>query len=61
VQAWWRAWNRLAPVPDALPDTQTVGQVGTASWAGASLAARARLLEQTDLATQLRQFVASSG
>jgi uncharacterized repeat protein (TIGR03837 family) len=57
VLAWWRAWNRLGPMPEALPywhNTQT-------PWAASSRVSRAALLEQDDLVTQLLQFVSSSG
>jgi uncharacterized repeat protein (TIGR03837 family) len=61
VAAWWRAWNRLGTEADSalppLPDWQP----GQSPWALASLAARQELAAQDDLATQLKQFVASSG
>lgn len=57
VSAWWRAWNLLGPIPEALP---AWGHPDTA-WHRASQAARAPLRQQTDLVTQLIQFVTSSG
>jgi len=57
VSAWWRAWNRQGPMPEALPDWTDQ----QSPWCQASLASRAELLKQADLATQLTQFVASSG
>jgi uncharacterized repeat protein (TIGR03837 family) len=57
VSTLWRAWNRLAPMPDTLPDWRP--QDG--AWRKASEASRAELLRQTDLTTQLLEFVASSG
>jgi uncharacterized repeat protein (TIGR03837 family) len=57
VTAWWRAWNKLAPMPDSLPSWEDQD----APWRLASEAARADLLEQQDLVTQLINFVTSSG
>lgn len=57
VSAWWHAWNRLAPMPEHLPEWRDVH----APWHLASQASRGELLAQTDLTTQLTQFVASSG
>lgn len=51
VAAAHEAWNGLAPW-SALPDP-----AATAPWHAAVGAARARLLQQDDLATQLRRFV----
>ena len=56
VAAWWRAWNRLAPWPNALaawPDP--------AGWGLATLRARDALRIQADLVTQLIAFVTRSG
>ncbi len=50
VRAAWRGWNGLAPWP-GLMSTQP-GQ----PWAAAAAQARAQLLEQVDLATQLRRW-----
>ncbi len=57
VRAWWLAWNRLGPMPDRLPDWRSPD----APWHTGSKNARARLLAQQDLTSQLIQFVASSG
>ncbi|MGQ0596197.1 elongation factor P maturation arginine rhamnosyltransferase EarP [Aquabacterium sp.] len=57
VRAWWLAWNRLGPMPDRLPDWQSQG----APWCTCSEKARAGLLSQQDLTSQLINFVASSG
>ena len=56
VQAWWRAWNGLAPWPERLPDWPDAPL-----WGQASLASRALLAGQTDLVTQLIAFVTRSG
>ena len=57
VQAWWLAWNGLGPMPEVLP------QWGhpNAPWQLASTAASIELRAQTDLTSQLIEFVASSG
>jgi uncharacterized repeat protein (TIGR03837 family) len=47
----WRAWNGLGPWPVALPDT--------AAWRQGARAWRDRLLEQSDLTSQLMAFVAA--
>jgi uncharacterized repeat protein (TIGR03837 family) len=47
----WRAWNGLGPWPATLP--------GAATWRGACEQWRTALLQQTDLTTQLLQFVAA--
>ncbi len=57
VSAWWRAWNGLGPMPPALP----AWAAQQAPWCQASRASRGELTAQTDLTTQLTQFVASSG
>jgi uncharacterized repeat protein (TIGR03837 family) len=57
VSAWWLAWNRLGPMPAALPDWQSTPN----AWLAASKAARGKLLVQADLGTQLLDFVTSSG
>lgn len=57
VRAWWLAWNRLGPMPERLPDWRSPG----APWREHSENARARLLAQQDLTSQLLQFIASSG
>jgi uncharacterized repeat protein (TIGR03837 family) len=51
VRALWRAWNRLAPWPPALPVP--------GPWREACHAWRAGLLSQPDLTTRLLQFVAA--
>jgi uncharacterized repeat protein (TIGR03837 family) len=56
VAAWWLAWNDLGPMPDALPAFDA-----GSPWRAASEAARADLLKQADLVTQLVDFVTSSG
>jgi uncharacterized repeat protein (TIGR03837 family) len=61
VLACHLGWNGLAPWP-GLPDmARTVAQTVAegAAWRTATEAARARLLAQDDLATQLRAFVAA--
>ncbi len=50
ARAAWQGWNGLAPWPE-LPHTAP-GQ----AWAAAALQARARLIEQDDLATQLQRW-----
>jgi uncharacterized repeat protein (TIGR03837 family) len=57
ASAWWLAWNRLGPMPDALPDWRRPD----GAWRQSSEASRAALLAQTDLAGQLLDFVTSSG
>ena len=63
VQRCWRHFNQTQPAPDAsgaglhLPDWR----VADGTWAQASRDARATLLAQTDLVTQLTHFVAGSG
>jgi uncharacterized repeat protein (TIGR03837 family) len=61
VRAWWRAWNRLGPMPQTLPDWHAPVASSPSAWALASLQARSALQSQTDLVTQLLQFVAGSG
>jgi uncharacterized repeat protein (TIGR03837 family) len=57
VRAIWRGWNGLAAGPGlALPHT-TPGQ----PWATAARQARDRLLEQDDLAAQLRRWARQPG
>ncbi len=57
VIAWWRGWNGLAPLPESLPEWR-----GEASpWALSSQASRSKLTLQADLASQLIQFVTTSG
>jgi uncharacterized repeat protein (TIGR03837 family) len=51
VRALWRAWNRLADWPAALPEP--------GAWRAACQAWRARLLDQSDLTSRLLRFVAS--
>ena len=51
VAAWWRAWNAAAQVP--MPPWPAA-----AAWRDQAVGVRERLLQQTDLATQLRAFVA---
>lgn len=63
VQCSWRHFNRTGPSEHEarkappLPDWRSSG----GDWAQCSLAARAALLDQTDLVTQLTHFVAGSG
>lgn len=57
VKAWWRAWNSLGPMPQALPEWQAPN----AAWRQASETARAELLAQADLTSQLLDFVSGSG
>lgn len=57
VRDWWLAWNRLGPMPDALPTWQG----NDAPWRLNSESARDRLASQQDLTSQLLTFVASSG
>lgn len=57
VRAWWLAWNRLGPMPERLPEWHSPA----APWRQGSEKARARLLAQQDLTSQLIQFVSSSG
>ncbi len=61
VHAWWLAWNRLGPMPERLPDWQSADLTQSTSWRTCSEKARARLLAQQDLTSQLLNFVASSG
>ncbi|WP_298011419.1 elongation factor P maturation arginine rhamnosyltransferase EarP [uncultured Aquabacterium sp.] len=56
VSAWWRAWNGLAPWPDALP-----AWPDPTGWGAATLHARAALQAEPDLVTQLIAFVTRSG
>jgi uncharacterized repeat protein (TIGR03837 family) len=51
VRALWRAWNRLADWPAALPQA--------AGWREASVRWRSRLAEQSDLTSRLLRFVAA--
>jgi uncharacterized repeat protein (TIGR03837 family) len=57
VSAWWLAWNQLGPMPAALPDWHGAGT----QWASSAQASRLKLTLQTDLSTQLTQFVTRSG
>jgi uncharacterized repeat protein (TIGR03837 family) len=57
VTAWWLAWNRLGPMPDALPEWRHPD----GAWRQSSEASRAGLLAQKDLGGQLLDFVTSSG
>lgn len=57
VEAWWRAWNGLGPMPDTLPDWTP----DTSPWARHSLRSRDTLSKQPDLAGQLIAFVAGPG
>ena len=61
VRAWWLAWNRLGPMPERLPDWLSADLTQSTSWRTCSEKARARLLAQQDLTSQLLNFVASSG
>ncbi|MGC4059407.1 MAG: elongation factor P maturation arginine rhamnosyltransferase EarP [Aquabacterium sp.] len=57
VRGWWLAWNRLAPMPEALPEWRSPD----GAWRQASEASRTGLLAQKALAGQLLDFVTSSG
>ncbi len=57
VTAWWRAWNGLGDMPDTLPDWLSTSN----DWGLSSQNSRAKLTIQTDLTTQLIQFVMHSG
>ncbi|WP_374258465.1 elongation factor P maturation arginine rhamnosyltransferase EarP [Aquabacterium sp.] len=57
VAAWWMGWNGLAPLPDELPDFAS----DSAPWRTFSAASHATLTAQTDLVTQLIDFVTCSG
>lgn len=61
VTAWWRAWNHLGTDANASLPPLPAWQRPQSPWAQASLAARQELATQDDLASQLVQFVASSG
>jgi hypothetical protein len=51
VRKLWQAWNGLGPWPAALPDA--------IAWRQACQQWRSGLLEQSDLTSQLMQFVAA--
>jgi len=57
VIGWWRGWNGLGPLPDSLPEWQSEAS----PWALSSQASRSKLALQPDLASQLIQFVTTSG
>ena len=63
VQRGWRHLNQIPPAPNAPPGGLSLPnwRDTDGAWAQASLAARATLLAQTDLVTQLTHFVAGSG
>lgn len=67
VQAWWRGWNGLAPLPAALPDfwpgapDTAMDRAPVCPWAQHSLASADTLCKQGDLVTQLIAFVTRSG
>lgn len=54
VAAWWRGWNGMAALPDALPDE-------LAAWQRLMLDWRGRLMAQQDLVSQLESFVREAG
>jgi hypothetical protein len=51
VQKLWQAWNNLGPWPAALPEPM--------AWRAACRQWRSGLLEQSDLTSQLMQFIVS--
>ncbi|MFT3857084.1 MAG: elongation factor P maturation arginine rhamnosyltransferase EarP [Aquabacterium sp.] len=57
IAAWWRAWNRLGPMPEHLPAFTPADS----AWGRNSVLSRANLLAQRDLCSQLLDFVTSSG
>jgi len=63
VQHSWRHFNQIPPDPKAAGALLRLPawRQADGAWAQASLDARAALLAQTDLVTQLTQFVAGSG
>jgi uncharacterized repeat protein (TIGR03837 family) len=57
VQAWWRWWNGLGPMPAKLPDWRNSED----EWGLSSADSCKTLCKQPDLVTQLTQFVTGSG
>ena len=56
--AFHRAWNQQA-VDETMPSALPLPMLDLAEWGAIALQARERLLQQSDLTTQLMQFVAS--